>query len=109
MDGVVTEIVGIGVTVGLAGAGGIGALLKWSLDRNIKAMDGKIDSLTAEVAKLRDENAKIREASVTAAECSTCRTECRAGYTAWMARLEGKIDNLLMVVANVNNGIGGAK
>ena len=43
MDSATIEIVGIGVTVGLAGAGGIGTLLKWSLDRNIMAMDKKIE------------------------------------------------------------------
>ena len=109
MDAVITDVVSIGVTVGLTGAGGIGALLKWSLDRNIKAMDGKIDSLTVKVAKLRDENSKIREAAVTTSECSACRKECRDGNTAWMARLEAKIDNLLLVVANMNNWLGGVK
>ncbi len=109
MDSATIEIVGIGVTVGLAGAGGIGALLKWSLDRNARAMDKKIDDLTGEVAKLREEITAIREKAVTDAECSACRKDCRDGYTAWMARLEQKMDNMLMICANQNNGLGGIR
>jgi len=109
MDSSTIEIVGIGVTVGLAGASGIGALLKWSLDRNAKSMDKKIDDLTGEVAKLREEITGIREKAVTDSECSACRKDCREVYTAWMARLEQKMDNQMMMLANLNNGIGGVR
>ena len=109
MDSSTIEIVGIGVTVGLAGASCIGALLKWSLDRNAKAMDKKIDELTGEVSKFREEITAIRDKAVTDAKCSSCRTECRSGFTAWMARLETKFDNQMMMLANLNNGIGGVR
>jgi hypothetical protein len=102
-------MVGIGVSVGLAGAGVIGGLLVWSLKRNIGALDKKLDELADEVAKLRAENSALREHAVTDAECVSCRRECRDGFTAWMARLEGKMDHLLLIGANMNNGLGGVR
>ena len=41
MEDMTAQIIGIGVTVGLAGAGAIAGVLKWSLGRNLKAMDDK--------------------------------------------------------------------
>ncbi len=96
MDSATIEIVGIGVTVGLAGAGGIGTLLKWSLDRNIMAMDKKIDELTEEVGKLRTETSVLRERAITDSECSACRKECKDGFKEWMARLDAKMDAMLL-------------
>lgn len=109
MEGITIELVGISVTVGLAAAGVIGGLLSWSLGRNIKALDKKLDELTTDVANLRAENSALREKAVTDSECLACRKECRDGFTAWMSRLEGKMDNLLLITANVNNGIGGVR
>lgn len=96
MDSATIEIVGIGVTVGLAGAGGIGTLLKWSLDRNIMAMDKKIDELTEEVGKLRTETSVLRERAITDIECAACRKECKDGFKEWMARLDAKMDAMLL-------------
>lgn len=109
MEMTAAELVGISVSVGLAGAGIIGGLLKWSLERNIKSMDTKIDNLTQEVAILRAENSTLREKAVTGEDCASCRRECRDGFTAWMARLEAKMDNLLLIGANMNNGLGGVR
>lgn len=109
MEMTAAELVGISASVGLAGAGVIGGLLKWSLERNIKGMDKKLDELADEVAKLRAENSALREKAVTDDECASCRKECREGFTAWMARLEAKMDNLLLIGANMNNGLGGVR
>ena len=109
MDSATLEIVGIGVTVGLAGTGGIGTLLKWSLDRNIRAMDKKIDDLAEDLAQLRAENSALREKAMTDVECAACRKDCRDDFISWMVRLDSKMDNLLMVAANANNGIGGVR
>lgn len=109
MEGSTIEFIGICVTVGLAGAGIVGGLLAWSLGRNIKAMDKKLDELTSEVAHLRAENSALREKAVTDAECLACRRECREGFTAWMSRFEGKMDNLLLLTANSNSGLVGAR
>lgn len=109
VEGSTIGLIGIGVTVGLAVAGVIGGLLSKSLGRNIKAMDKKLDELTSEVAHLRAENSALREKAVTDTECLACRRECREGFTAWMSRFEGKMDNLLLLTANSNNGIVGAR
>jgi len=109
MEDVMVQVVGIGLSGAAVIGCVIGGLLKWSLERNIKAMDTKIDNLTQEVATLRAENSTLREKAVTDDECASCRRECRDGFTAWMARLEGKMDNLLMIGANMNNGLGGVR
>lgn len=109
MEDVTAQIVGIGLAGAGVIGGVIGGLLKWSLARNIKSMDTKIDNLTQDVAILRAENSALREKAVTDEECASCRRECRDGFTAWMARLEGKMDNLLLIGANMNNGLGGVK
>lgn len=116
MEDMTAQIIGIGVSVGLTGAGAIAGVLKWSLGRNLKAMDDKITDLTAKVDELNKANASLREASVTASECSTCRGECQvrlAGYQReileWMRRQDDKADRLLMLMANAHNGMGGVK
>lgn len=109
MEGMMAQIIGIGLAGAGVIGGVIGGLLKWSLARNIKSMDTKIDNLTQEVAILRAENSALREKAVTGEDCASCRRECRDGFTAWMARLEGKMDNLLLLGASMNTGLGGAK
>ena len=109
MEGMMAQIIGIGLAGAGVIGGVIGGLLKWSLTRNIKSMDTKIDNLTQEVAILRAENSALREKAVTDDECASRRKECREGFTAWMARLEAKMDNLLLIGANMNNGLGGVR
>lgn len=109
MEGMMAQIIGIGLAGAGVIGGVIGGLLKWSLERNIKTMDKKLDELADEVAKLRAENSALREKAVTDDECMSCRKECREGYTAWMARLEAKMDNLLLIGTNMNNGLGGVR
>lgn len=116
MEDMTAQIIGIGVTVGLAGAGAIAGVLKWSLGRNLKAMDDKITDLTAKVDELNRANASLREASVTASECSVCRRDCQdrqASYQReileWMRRQDDKADRLLLLAANAQIGMGSAK
>ena len=115
MEDMTAQIIGIGVSVGLTGAGAIAGVLKWSLGRNLKAMDDKITDLTVKVDELNKANASLREASVTASECTTCRRECQdrlAGHQReileWMRRQDDKVDRLLLMLANCNS-IGGVK
>ena len=115
MEDMTAQIIGIGVSVGLTGAGAIAGVLKWSLGRNLKAMDDKITYLTVKVDELNKANASLREASVTASECTTCRRECQdrlAGHQReileWMRRQDDKADRLLLMLANCNS-IGGVK
>ncbi|MDY0331839.1 MAG: hypothetical protein RBR52_15280 [Thiomonas sp.] len=115
MEAMTPQIIGISVTVGLAGAGAIAGVLKWSLGRNLKAMDDKITDLAAKVDELNKANASLREASVTAPECSACRRECQDRIAShqreileWMRRQDDKADRLLLMLAN-RNSAGGVK
>lgn len=110
------EIIGVGVTVGLAGAGVIGALLRWSLLRNIEKLDESMTELKHQVSSLAAAVSQVREEGVTSQDCAVCRRECgdrQAQYQqdilGWMRRQEDKADRILMMIANLNNGIGGVK
>lgn len=103
MDSATVEIIGVGVTVGLAGAAVIGAVLKWSLNRNVEAMDKKFVELTKSVekvealaTKIKDDVSAYKSQAVTDGECAACRKECKEGFVSWMARLDGKVDALLL-------------
>lgn len=111
-----TELLGIGVTAGLAGAGLFGAVLRWSILRNIEQLDEKMDETKAIVGQLADNLRELRESAVTSPECSTCRRECQdrlvayqADVLTWLRRQDDKADKLLMMIANLNNGVGGVK
>lgn len=113
---IANEIIGIGVTVGLAGAGVIGTVLRWSIVRNIEALDGKMDEIRESVADMGKSLTELRSEAVTVTECSTCRKECNDRQLAyqqdilgWLRRSDDKSDRLLMMIANLNNGIGGVK
>ena len=111
-----TEIIGIGVTVGLAGAGIIGGMLRWSILRNIEKLDESMAELKRQVSSLASSLSQVREDGVTSVECGQCRRECsdrqvqyQQDILAWMRRQEDKADKLLLMMANVNNGLGGVK
>lgn len=110
------EVIGIGVTVGLAGAGIIGGMLRWSILRNIQGLDKSMEELKTQVKSLAESLAQVREDGVTMPECAQCRRDCgdrHAQYQQdilqWMRRQEDKADKLLLMMANVNNGMGGVK
>ena len=110
------EIIGIGVTVGLAGAGIIGGMLRWSILRNIEKLDESMGELKRQVASLAASLAQVREEGVTVTECGSCRRECgdrhvqyQQDILQWMRRQEDKFDRMIMMVANLNNGSGGVK
>ncbi|HSW65273.1 MAG TPA: hypothetical protein VLH56_18475 [Dissulfurispiraceae bacterium] len=113
---IANEIIGIGVTVGLAGAGVIGCMLRWSILRNIEKLDESMSELKAQVSSLAASLAQVREDGVTTQECTQCRRECgdrqvqyQQDIMAWLRRQDDKADKLLLMVANVNNGLGGVK
>lgn len=110
------EVIGIGITVGLAGAGVISGMLRWSILRNIEKLDESMTELKAQVSSLAASLAQVREDGVTSVECTQCRRECgdrlvqyQQDILSWMRRQEDKSDRLIMMVANIHNGQGGVK
>jgi formate dehydrogenase assembly factor FdhD len=110
------EVIGVGVTVGLAGAGIIGGMLRWSILRNIEKLDESMNELKAQVSSLASSLAQVREEGVTASECSMCRRECnersniyQQDILGWLRRSDDKADRMMMMIANLNNGQGGVK
>ena len=109
-----TEIIGIGVTVGLAGAGIIGGMLRWSILRNIEKLDESMAEIKRQVSSLASSLAQVREDGVTGSECAQCRSECQnrlAQYQRemleWLRRQDDKLDRIVMMIANQFNGQGG--
>ena len=110
------NVVAIGVTVGLAGAGLIGSVLRWSICRNIEQLDEKMEETKEIVAELAENLRQLRDSAITSPECMACRRECQDRLAAYQAdiiaglrRQDDKSDRLLMMIANINNGQGGIK
>lgn len=91
--------------------------------RYIKALDARFDSLEERMDKTDErldilyqrQETLVREAT-TKAECSVCRKDCQDRLAAnqrdmivWMQRLEDKLERVVMMIANMNNGQGGVK
>ena len=111
-----TEVIAIGVTIGLAGGGIIVGVFRWSILRNIETLDVKMEEVKDTVVELSRSVSDLRGSSVSCAECSNYRRDCSERHVQyqqdilqWMRRQEDKSDRLLMMVANINNGIGGVK
>ena len=117
------QVVTMGVSIGGATALGAFGILKWSIGRNIATMDAKISEisggiqiLSAKIDTLYQKQADLQSQAVIKADCSVCRRECyeRSGtyqreILEWMRRQDDKMDRILMMVANMNNGQGGVK
>lgn len=95
-------------------AGGVIGVLKWSICRNIQAMDKKITELDEKVDRLFQRQEDLRQLAMPRADCAACRTECNtrlAQYQRetleWLRRQDDKLDRLVMMVANQFNGQGG--
>lgn len=113
---IANEMMTVGVTVGLAGAGMIAGVLKWSIGRNIASMDAKITEMNEKLDELSRNHRELKDAAVTTPECSCIRRECSDRHATmnrdiieWMRRGDDKFDRLLMMIANLNNGQGGVK
>ncbi len=111
-----SEIIGVSVTIGLAGAGIIAGVLRWSILRNVEQLDIKMDEIKDSVADMGRSIAEIRAESVTSPECAACRRECnersniyQQDILGWLRRSDDKADRMLMMIANLNNGTGGVK
>lgn len=108
------NVIGMGVTIGVAGAGLIAAVLKWSLGRNLADMDKKITVALEKIDTLYQMHEGLRREVTLKTDCASCRRECQERLAAsnrdmivWMQRLEDKLERIVMMVANLMNGQGG--
>ena len=126
------DIVGLGLSACFVGMGFVGALLRWSILRNIEHLDSKLDvannkaDKTSEiVAQLANNLQQLQSVVMTENECTICRKDCQdrlvktqRGLVESIHRLEDKteqsiirvhekLDNMVMMLANMYNGMGG--
>lgn len=108
------NVIGMGVSIGVLGAGLIAAVLKWSLGRNLADMDKKITVALEKIDTLYQMHEGLRREVTLKTDCASCRRECQERLTlsnqsmiTWMQRLEDKLERLIMMIANLNNGQGG--
>ena len=117
------QLAGIGGTLATAIAGGVFALMRWSIVRNIQALDARFDALEERMDKTdkrldilyQRQESLVREATMKT-DCAACRKDCQDRIAAgqrdmmiWMQRLEDKLERVIMMIANANNGLGGVK
>ena len=117
------QLAGMGGTLATAIAGGVFALMRWSIVRNIQALDARFDALEERMDKTDErldvlyqrQETLVREATMKT-DCAVCRKECQDRLAAgqrdmitWMQRLEDKLERVIMMIANANNGLGGVK
>ena len=115
------KLAGMGGTLATAIAGGVFALMRWSIVRNIAAMDETMSEVKAEIRDLsakfdtlyqRQENLQLQ--ATTKADCAVCRRDCQDRVAQnqremleWMRRQDDKLDRIVMMMANAHNGLGG--
>ena len=115
------QLAGMGGTLATAIAGGVFALMRWSIVRNIVAMDETMTEMKADIKDLsakfdtlyqRQENLQLQ--ATTKADCAVCRKDCQDRVAQnqremleWMRRQDDKLDRIVMMMANAHNGLGG--
>ena len=117
------QLAGMGGTLATGIAGGVFALMRWSIVRNIQALDRRFDALEERMDKTDErldilyqrQEALVRE-TTTKTDCTACRRDCQDRLASgqrdmitWMQRLEDKLERVIMMIANANNGLGGVK
>lgn len=109
------QIVGVTVALAVPFAGALYGVFKYSVGRNVKAMDEKFDDLKNQVAVIGAKVDSMHQAygkeGMTRQECQTCRKECNdrtaqswREVLEWMRRQEDKMDSIVLMVANNRNG-----
>ena len=106
------QVIALAVALGIGASGVVAATMKWSFSRNMKALDDTITELKREVKKVSDKQHSIELATMSRNECTTCRKDCQDRMVEYQRiaiendRIQNqKLDNLLMMVANVHNGM----
>lgn len=108
------QVVALAMGLGIGASGIVAATMKWSFTRNVKLLDDAITGLRTDFKKMSDKQHEIELLAMPKVECTVCRQDCQARTVEnQRIMLENdriqtqKLDNLLMMVANVNNGVGG--
>ena len=108
------QVVALAVALGIGASGIVAATMKWSFSRNMKTLDDAITGLREDFKKMSDKQHAIEMLAMPKTECTMCRQECQIRIAEYQRitiendRIQNqKLDNLLLMVANVNNGIGG--
>jgi hypothetical protein len=105
------RILGVGISLGVPLSGAMFAVFKYSVGRNITAMDKKFEALEAQVDKIGKKVDEINQSygreGMTRSECRVCRQECADRMTAYqrdileyMRRSDDKFDRILIMVAD---------
>ena len=110
------QVVALAVALGIGASGIVAATMKWSFSRNMKTLDDAITGLREDFKKMSDKQHAIELLAMPKTECTMCRQECQTRIMEYQRitiendRIQNqKLDNLLLMVANVNNGMGGVK
>ena len=110
------QVVALAVALGIGASGIVAATMKRSFSRNMKTLDDAITGLREDFKKMSDKQHAIELLAMPKTECTMCRQECQTRIVEYQRlaiendRIQNqKLDNLLLMVANVNNGMGGVK
>lgn len=110
------QVVAAAVTLCVGASGLVAAVVKWSFSRNVKILDESIAGLRNDFKTMSEKQHAMELLGMSKPECAACRRECQdrnAEYqriTLENDRIQNqKLDNLLMMVANAHNGLGGVK
>lgn len=111
-----TQIIGVAVVLGTGAAGIVAAVMKWSFTRIIADFDESLNGLREDFKAMNDRQRNTELMSMHKTDCAICRRECQDRIlenqrtTLENDRIQNKkLDNLLLMVANVHNGMGGVK
>lgn len=117
------QVIAAAMVLSGGAAGLVAAVMKWSFTRNVKSIDDSIAGVRSELKLMAEKQQVITDRQhamelmgMAKADCTVCRKECQDRLaTQQQIMLENdriqnqKLDNLLMMVANVHNGMGGVK
>jgi hypothetical protein len=110
------QVIAAAVALGVGAAGIVAGVMKWSFSRNVKSIDDAIAGLRADFKAMNDKQHSMEVLAMQKSECTVCRKECQDRLTEYQRlavendRIQNqKLDNLLMMMANVHNGMGGVK
>jgi hypothetical protein len=110
------QVIGAAIVLGAGAAGIVAAFVKWSFTRIIADFDESLNGLREDFKGMSARQHAVEVATMSRVDCSVCRRECQDRIlenqrtTIENDRIQNqKLDNLLLMVANVHNGMGGVK